>query len=122
MEKHPGAADQINNETINMAVIILTDNSILVYRLARLRGLIPFEQNIQAHFVCAPEILRAHFLGKAVRNGTPRFQPEESDSGSSIFRLDNQSCASFASGWLSPLDSDVSWCLVTIILIVITIK
>jgi len=50
-----------------MAVFSLTDNLILVYRLAGLRGVNPFEHNIQAHVVCAPAILRAHFLGKAVR-------------------------------------------------------
>ena len=82
-----------------MAVVSLTDNLILVYRLARLRGVNPFEQNIQAHIVCAPEIPRAHFLGKAVRKETLGFGFRCRSQEAEFFRLDKtQSMRRFRMG------------------------
>ena len=92
-----------------MASFILTDNSILVYRFAERRGLIPFGQNIQARWLCARDNA-CSFFGQSRSEGNPRFQLQASDSGSGIVRLDKTSpCARFASGWapLRPCETGV---------------
>ena len=65
--------------------------------LARLRGVNPFEHHIQAHIICAPEILRAHFLGKAVHKETLGFG----------FRRQTQEAGFF--GWIKPVHTPVSY-------------
>jgi hypothetical protein len=58
---------KINRISVNMAVIILTDYSNLVYNLAKSRGAIPFEKNVQVHiFFNAPVPLSAYFLGNII--------------------------------------------------------
>lgn len=58
---------KINRIIVNMAVVILTDYSNFVYNLAKSRGSIPFEKNVQVHILFnAPAPFCTYFLGNMI--------------------------------------------------------